>query len=509
MAYIDDIKNIQAELVTDGNGLLSKIQIGGKTYEIKDLIAREGVETVAGLVEALSEKVDVLEKSGYDDTEVRNLIAALQEADTTHAQHAEATYATKEALAVEAEAARAAEKANADEIARVDAALKLAVENDAEGIDSIKELATWVNTHGAAAEGMSEAITKNAEDIAAMDAAYKKADEDLDKRLDVIETALGDGDGSVSDQIADALEAAKGYTDSEIDKVEIELGKKANASELGTLASKNSIEASVAGEVIKGVKATGKSAGSISVELEESNIPGSGIAQYTPAGTVNGGKVTAAGDVSIQFTQTAKDATLSRGDYIPEGTVSVVPTSGTVKAVDQVGTAASFVEGNFTPASLDYAEVTANYATEGLVGAVDGETLTFSLAAIQALSASKVNNFTGGSKAADTFTPNVPTSSTDANVVVGITSAGFAGTKAENLKVTGVSYMCHDSATATFTGTEVDVTGASFTGTQSDINVTTNIKSYGVKTANFVPDDVELSVGDITIADKEVSVSVK
>jgi hypothetical protein len=39
------------------NGLLSKIQIGGKTYEIKDLIARENIETLAGLLDALSAKV--------------------------------------------------------------------------------------------------------------------------------------------------------------------------------------------------------------------------------------------------------------------------------------------------------------------------------------------------------------------------------------------------------------------------------------------------------------------
>lgn len=49
--------------------------------------------------------------------------------------------------------------ANAGEISRIDAALKLAVENDTEGIDSIKELATWVNTHGTEAAGYAAAIT--------------------------------------------------------------------------------------------------------------------------------------------------------------------------------------------------------------------------------------------------------------------------------------------------------------------------------------------------------------
>ena len=50
-------------------------------------------------------------------------------------------------------------KANADEILRIDAALKAAVENDGEGLDSIKELATWVQTHGTEAAGYAAAIT--------------------------------------------------------------------------------------------------------------------------------------------------------------------------------------------------------------------------------------------------------------------------------------------------------------------------------------------------------------
>ena len=212
------------------NGLLSKIQIGGKTYEIKDLIARENAEALALLIDALSAKVgnvaegtnlaDIIkniQENAYDDTEIQNAIKALQEADLLKADKTQVATDIAAAVKAEADIARAAEKANADEIARVDAALKLAVENDVEGIDSIKELATWVNTHGAAAENMSKAITKNAEDIAAMDEAYKAADVAIDGRLDVIEAALGDGEGSVADQIADAkaeaIDAAKDYTD--------------------------------------------------------------------------------------------------------------------------------------------------------------------------------------------------------------------------------------------------------------------------------------------------------
>lgn len=78
----------------------------------------------------------------YDDAEVRQLITN------------------------EAARADAAEKANAAEIARVNGVLVAALENNEEGLDSIKELATWINEHGTAAAGMSEAITANADAIA-------------------------------------------------------------------------------------------------------------------------------------------------------------------------------------------------------------------------------------------------------------------------------------------------------------------------------------------------------
>lgn len=48
---------------------------------------------------------------------------------------------------------------NASEITRIDNALKAAIENDGEGLDSIKELATWIEEHGADAAGYAAAIT--------------------------------------------------------------------------------------------------------------------------------------------------------------------------------------------------------------------------------------------------------------------------------------------------------------------------------------------------------------
>lgn len=502
------------------NGLLSKIQIGGKTYEVKDLIARENVEGLSALLDALSAKVgnvaegqnlaDIIkniQENAYDDTELQKAIKALQDADLLKADKEQVATDIAAAVKAEADIARAAEKANADEIARVDAALKLAVENNEEGIDSIKELANWVNTHGAAAENMTKAITKNAEDIAAMDAAYKAADEAIDGRLDVIEAALGEGEGSVADQIADAKEAAikaaNDYTDAEIDKVEAEVAKKEDKANLKALAYKDSAAGTVAGQTISGVKAAGQSAGSITVELQQSEHAMNSTGKYTPVGNVTG-TVQTAGSIAVTAKHEDVAATLTKGDYTPAGEVSVALSGNSFNAITGVGTQASFVEGTFTPATLNHEAVSANYVEEALVGSVDeNECLVFTAAATKALSASKVNSFDGGSKDADQFTANsLPTMATQ---TVGVQSASFTGTKAAEVLVTGVSYKKADIDTATFTGATVDI-AASFAGTEGDIAVAGLCHDYAVKTAQFNPAAIEVAVGDIVVAEKSVTV---
>ena len=502
------------------NGLLSKIQIGGKTYEVKDLIARENVEGLSRLLDALSAKVgnvaegqnlaDIIkniQENAYDDTALQAAIKALQDADLLKADKAQVALDIEAAVKAEADIARAAEKANADEIARVDAALKLAVENNEDGIDSIKELATWVNTHGAAAENMSKAITKNAEDIAAMDAAYKAADEAIDGRLDVIEAALGEGEGSVADQIEEAkqaaITAANGYTDGEIDKVEAELAKKEDKANLKALAYKDSAAGTVAGQTISGIKANGQSAGSITVELEQSEHAMNSTGKYTPAGNVTG-TVQTAGSIAVTAKHEDVAATLTKGDYTPAGEVSVALSGNSFNAITGVGTQASFVEGAFTPATLNHEAVSANYVEDALVGSVDeNECLIFTAAATKALNASKVNSFSGGSKDADQFTANsLPTMAAQ---TVGVQSASFTGTKAAEVLVTGVSYKKADIDTATFTGATVDI-AASFAGTEGDIAVAGLCHDYAVKTAQFNPAAIEVAVGDIVVTEKSVTV---
>ena len=69
------------------------------------------------------------------------------------------------AIAAEAEIARAAEKKNADDIAAINTLLNTVDSEDS--ITSLKELAIWVEAHGSEASEMTKAIEKNAEDIAA------------------------------------------------------------------------------------------------------------------------------------------------------------------------------------------------------------------------------------------------------------------------------------------------------------------------------------------------------
>lgn len=219
--------------------------------------------------------------------------------------------------------------------------------------------------------------------------------------------------------------------------------------------------------------------------------------------------VTVAGNAAV--TTKAADATLTKGDFTPAGTVSaptidLTSTEKTFATGLTGGKAASFTEGAFTPAAFqegfytvgsaatwtgkEYVAptmgnaTTGKFASEGIVATVgtgeDSETLIFSVAgtadAVTAqgeFNAGSVNfgtfdggkatvidttKFSGGSKAKDTFSANVlQTVETDTvnNVTAATATAPtFTGTKSEGVLVTGVSYEKAD-ATAAFS---VDVT---------------------------------------------------
>ena len=226
------------------------------------------LEELTGRVAQAETDIDNIEKDylkAADKTELSNAIAAEKE----RAEGIEGGLETRLA-AVEDDYLKAADKTElegkinvkADQTAldaevqratQAEAGLQTQINTimnnpDAEGaINSINEFTQYVEEHGEIAEGFRTDINKNKDDIAAMDTAYKAADTAIQGRLDVleaidheaykaadtalenklnteiakkadaetvngrleaIETQLGDGEGSVSDQIADAKQEA-------------------------------------------------------------------------------------------------------------------------------------------------------------------------------------------------------------------------------------------------------------------------------------------------------------
>lgn len=472
------------------NGLLSKIQIGGKTYEVKDVIARESIESISADIAALS----YVQQEGVfeSDTKIKEYVDA-----------------------------------QVGSINKFDVVIGVAGDdgkpNVAASADTMYKLYLIQNADSAAGEYVEYITIRSGEE-----GSYTYKWE-----------AIGSTKMSLTGYVTETAfnEALKSYQLS---------------SELGALAKKDEATGTVASQTISGVKASGTSAGSITVELEESEHAMNSTGKFTPAGNVTGtvavdgeiavtakyaatdatltkGDYTPAGTVSADFSHAATPATLTKADYTPAGAVSVSLSGATFNAITGVGTQASFKEGAFTAATLEYAAADYSVAKEGIVGSVDeNETLVFTAAGLEAISASKINSFNGGSKAADEFVTNsLPTM---AEQVVGVQSASFtgtkaaealvtgvsydkaalanlafAGTKAEGALVTGVSYQKADIDAATFTGKTVDIT-AFFAGTEGDVSVAGLCHDYAVKTAEFNGAAIELDVGDIVVAEKQVTV---
>lgn len=224
-------------------------------------------------------------------------------------------------------------------------------------------------------------------------------------------------------------------------------------------------------------------------------------ADYTPEGSVNGGKVTAAGSVSAAK---AANGAFQVSGSIAAPTVTVTPATASVQYVTNVGKAATFTEGAYTPGS--FSSTSGNYNTDAIKahvaagaeisGDVTAETLIFEAASTAAAVATA--SYTPGNKAADTFNGGaVPTLGTAQTVVTGITSA-----EASAPAFTG------DKFNLTFAGTEVAVSGASFTGITAADALVSEVK-YDKATANgasFTGAAAELT-GTLNKTEKTVDVT--
>lgn len=119
---------------------------------------------IVAFIQKRAEEV-LSQASGGSSESAASVLAALN----THKSEADGKFkTTNDAIAaIQADYLKAVDKtalegsiaSNASEIAKVDAALKAAMENNGEGLDSIKELAAWVEEHGEDAAGYAAAIT--------------------------------------------------------------------------------------------------------------------------------------------------------------------------------------------------------------------------------------------------------------------------------------------------------------------------------------------------------------
>ena len=269
--------------------------------------------------------------------------------------------------------------------------------------------------------------------------------------------------GSTKTDLTDYVKKATKVAGIALDHdITIEELSAASALNLKALSHKDSATGTI--NTVDSAKVSFTPAGSVAVTTTATTLTSEG--NYTPAGTVTG-TATPRGDVSVSVTNADTAATLTTADYTPAGSVSVALSNATFNTVKSVGTAASFVEGVFTPATLEYNNNN-SFATDGVTATVNTADESLELTVATKVAASVITSFNGGSKAADTFTPNETAQMQE--TTVGVQSSSFTGTKVENALVTGVSYSKASGATATFTGTASDIT-AKFAGTAATISV--------------------------------------
>lgn len=260
---------------------------------------------------------------------------------------------------------------------------------------------------------------------------------------------------------------------------------------LGALSKKDSATGTVAGQTITGLKAKGNAAGSIEVGLTQTATDATLTkSDYTPAGTVTG-KTTAAGTVSI-----AKDAEhgvqISGSVSAPD--VTVTPAKDSIKKVTSVGSLPSKAKDTFTANGDDTFTAGSQAAWSANVDETS-ETLSFSF------KANDLPTFVQGAKASYTegafdagALPELAETATE--VVTGITSATATA-----------PVFTGDKFAATFAGNEVDV-NATFEGTKTQVVTGVSYDKAGVDAdkTKFTGGAVELDVDDVVVASKEVTV---
>lgn len=260
---------------------------------------------------------------------------------------------------------------------------------------------------------------------------------------------------------------------------------------LGKLAKKDSATGTVAGQTITGVKATGNVTGSVAVALNQTATAATlAKSAYSPAGTI-AADVTATGKVSI-----AKDAEngVQISGSVSAPTVTVTPATDSIKKVTSVGTLPTKTADIFTTNGDDTFTAGSKAAWSANVDETS-ETLSFSFIAndLPTFKQGAKASYTEGTFDAGTL-PELAAEGTA--VVTGITSATATA-----------PVFTGDKFAATFTG-DKNTVNAAFTGTEVQVvsGVTYDKATVNAAETTFTADAVELAVGDITVAPKDVTV---
>lgn len=218
-------------------------------------------------------------------------------------------------------------------------------------------------------------------------------------------------------------------------------------------------------------------AGSVSVKLNHASTAMESTGSFTPTGSIQNGKTTAAGTVSL----VADEAGFQVTGTVAAPVVTVTPTYASVQHIESVGTLPSYTAAQYTAPSVT--EAKGQFASEGVVAAIDGndaEMLVFSAAGkAEALTGT---GFDAGSYTAASFNAgSLPILGAASNVVSGIekaeaTAPAFTGGKIG----------------ATFSGAEASVI-ADFVGTAGSVAVSGNYDKAGVESAAFTGTEATIS----------------
>ena len=259
---------------------------------------------------------------------------------------------------------------------------------------------------------------------------------------------------------------------------------------LGKLAKKDSATGTVAGQTISGLKAKGNTAGTIAVGLTQTSTAATLTkSEYTPSGDV-AGTVVANGTVSI-----AKDAVHGTqiSGSVSAPTVTVTPSTDTIKKVTSVGTLPTKAADTFSAGTLP--SFTQGAKAQWSASVDNNETLSFSFTANgdDTFSKGTLPSYTEGAFSQGTL-PTLAAAGT--TVVTGITSA-----TASAPTFTG------DKFAASFTGASANIT-ATFTGDKTSVvsGVNYDKATVDAEKTKFTGAAVELAVDDVVVTSKEVTV---